>query len=61
VRQEADKTVLHKDKESSIFLEASILSANNKFFKGNLDELYRLESDDLVLYNTIIRYFKGNS
>jgi hypothetical protein len=61
VRQEADKTVLHKDKESSRFLEASILSANSKFFRGNFDELYRLNSDDLILYNTVIWYFKGNS
>ncbi len=61
MRQGADKTVSRKDEESSRFLEASILSANNKFFKSNLDELYRLDSDDLVLYNTIIWYFKGNS
>ena len=60
MRQEVDKTVSHREEESSRFLEASILSANDKFFKGSLDELYRLDSNDLVLYNTILWYFKGN-
>lgn len=59
--QEADNTLLYKEEETSSFLEASILAANNKFFKGNLGELYRLDRNDLILYNTIIRYFKGNS
>jgi hypothetical protein len=37
VRQEADKTVLHKDKESSGFLEALILSAKNNSLKAILE------------------------
>ncbi len=59
--READNTLLYKEEKISSFLEDSILAANNKFFKGNLGELYRLDSNDLILYNTIITYFKGNS
>ena len=55
--QEADNTILYKDETPLSFLETLILAANNKFFKGN----YRLDSDDFILYNAIIRYFKGNS
>jgi hypothetical protein len=61
VGQKADNKVLYKEEKTSGFLEDSILAANNKFFKGNLGELYRLDSNDLILYNTIITYFKGNS
>ena len=59
--QEADNTLLFKEEKPSSFLEASILAANSKFFKSNLSELYRLDRDDLILYNTVIRYFKSNS
>jgi len=61
VGQETDNTLLYKEEKPSNILEASILAANSKFFKGNLSELYRLDRDDLILYNAVIRYFKGNS
>jgi hypothetical protein len=55
--QETDIKALYEEDERSDFLETSILAANYKFFKGN----DRLDSDDLILYNTVIQYFKGNS
>jgi len=42
-------------------LEASILSAHRKFFKGNSGMQYHLNDAELVLYDTVIRYFMGNS
>jgi Ca2+-binding EF-hand superfamily protein len=48
-------------KESSEFLETSILAAHNKFFRFHVNEQNRIDRDDFVLYNTVIMYFRGNS
>ena len=58
--QEVNTTIVQKEEKEG-FLEASILSAHKKFFEGNLNERIQLDKDDLMLYNTIITYFKGNS
>jgi hypothetical protein len=60
MRRDIGNTILQNE-ESSEFLEASILAANNKFFKYNLNEQFRYDSDDFILYNTVISYFRGNS
>jgi hypothetical protein len=56
-----DKTVFIKDTETLGVLETSILSAHMKFFKGNSETYSPLKGDDIVLYDTVIRYFTSNS
>jgi hypothetical protein len=56
-----DKTDLIKKTETLGALETSILSANMKYFKGNSETHYYLESEESVLYDTVVRYFTGNS
>jgi hypothetical protein len=46
---------------SSEFLETLILNANDKFFEGYLHGPVRFDGADFILYNAIIKYFKGNS
>ncbi|MEN6320376.1 MAG: hypothetical protein ABFD82_16695 [Syntrophaceae bacterium] len=60
MKRNIDDEVL-QNKESSEFLETSILAAHDKFFRFNVNEQSRIDSDDFVLYNTVIEYFRGNS
>jgi hypothetical protein len=42
-------------------LETSILAAHMKFFRGNSVMHYRLDDEESVLYDTVIRYFMGSA
>ncbi len=42
-------------------MEASILSAHKKFFGSNSESLGSLDGAEAVLYDSVIRYFMGNS
>jgi hypothetical protein len=39
----------------------SILAAHMKFFRGNSVMHYRLDDEESVLYDTVIRYFMGSA
>ena len=56
-----DKTELIKKMETLGILESLILSAHIKYFKENSETHYYPESEDSVLYDTVVRYFTGNS
>lgn len=56
-----DETELRKKTETLGSLETSIISANMKFFKRNSETDQRLEDEESVLLNAVVRYFAGNS
>ncbi len=56
-----DKTELIKKTETLGALETSILSAHMKYFQGNPGTHSYLESEESVLYDTVVRYFTCNS
>lgn len=56
-----DKIIFIKETETLGVLETAILSAHMKFFKGDSETYSLLKGDDLVLYDTVIRYFTSNS
>jgi hypothetical protein len=56
-----DKTDLRKNVKTLGTIEASILSAHMQFFRRNLEGNYDLKDEELILYETVIRYFNGNS
>lgn len=56
-----DTTDLRINMESLGILEASILSAHIQFFKRNSGVNYHLTDEESALYETVIRYFTGNS
>jgi hypothetical protein len=56
-----DKIIFIKETETLGVLETAILSAHMKFFKGDSETYSLLKGDELVLYDTVIRYFTSNS
>ncbi|HYA13760.1 MAG TPA: hypothetical protein VEF33_05425 [Syntrophales bacterium] len=56
-----EKTDVKNNPETLGVLETSILSAHMKYFKGNSETHYHPESEESVLYDTVIRYFTINS
>ena len=56
-----DKIIFIKETETLSVLETAILSAHMKFFKGNSETYSHPKGDDIVLYDTVIRYFTSNS
>ena len=42
-------------------MEISIISAHKKYFEGNSETLVSLNNTEASLYDTVLRYFKGNS
>ena len=56
-----NKTELGIEVETLGVLEASILSAHMKFFKGDSETHYHPGGEESVLYDSIIRYFTGKS
>ncbi len=55
-----DKTEEIKKMNTLQVLEASILAAHVKFFKGNSESHFHLGNEEAILYDTVIRYFTGN-
>jgi hypothetical protein len=56
-----DETELINKTETLRFLEASILAAHMKFFEGNSETHSHLGGEEAILYETVIRYFTGDS
>ena len=52
---------LKKHMETLRVLETAILSAHMKFFNGTKEVRHHIEGEEFVLYDTVIRYFTGNS
>lgn len=61
MRNNADDIKPQKVYKSPGFLEALILDANDKFFEIDLIEGLQSNSENVILYNTVIHYFKSNS
>ena len=56
-----DKTDLRINVEKLGTIEASILSSHMHFFRRNSEDHNDLKDEEFVLYETVIRYFNGNS
>lgn len=48
-------------KNPSSNIETSILSAHEKYFKGNSETVGSLNGAESVLYDVVRKYFRGNS
>ena len=61
VKNKAINDEIKEKSPSAVSLEASIISANKMYFQVK-SEIHgsRLEQDDSLLYNTLIRYFTGD-
>lgn len=42
-------------------MERSIISVHKKYFEGNSETTGSMNNAEAALYDTVIRYFKGNS
>jgi hypothetical protein len=56
-----ENTELKKKVETLGALETAILSAHMKFFKGTTGVRHHIDSEESVLYDTVIRYLTGKS
>lgn len=53
-------TEFGKETEALGALETSILYAHIKFFMGDSDDHAHLDSEESVLYDSVIKYFRVN-
>ncbi len=62
VKHTAINYAIKEKSPTAVSLEASIISANKMYFQVK-SEIHgsRLEQGDSLLYNTLMRYFTGNT
>jgi hypothetical protein len=61
VEVKMDKTDLRINVEKLGTIEAAILSSHMHFFQRNFEDYDNLKDEEIILYETVIRYFSGHS